>query len=111
MTRKWWTLIAASIATFMLLLDITVVNTRSEEHTSELQSRRDIVCRLLLETKARATRCPAASGSGRVPGSSRPRSAFPPTCDGDDRGPGPDHGPRPDPRLLRAVPRRRPPAA
>src|SRR3569833_1623426 len=27
MTRKWWTLGAASIATFMLLLDITVVNT------------------------------------------------------------------------------------
>src|SRR3954454_9679174 len=27
MTRKWWTLIAVSIATFMLLLDITVVNT------------------------------------------------------------------------------------
>src|SRR5690349_23590301 len=26
---------------------------RSEEHTSELQSRRDIVCRLLLETKNR----------------------------------------------------------
>jgi MFS family permease len=24
--RKWWTLIAVSIATFMLLLDITVVN-------------------------------------------------------------------------------------
>src|SRR3954454_2422538 len=27
MTRKWWTLTAVSIATFMLLLDITVVNT------------------------------------------------------------------------------------
>jgi EmrB/QacA subfamily drug resistance transporter len=27
MARKWWTLAAASIATFMLLLDITVVNT------------------------------------------------------------------------------------
>jgi len=27
MTRKWWTLIAVSVATFMLLLDITVVNT------------------------------------------------------------------------------------
>src|SRR3712207_1184939 len=27
MSRKWWTLIAVSIATFMLLLDITVVNT------------------------------------------------------------------------------------
>jgi EmrB/QacA subfamily drug resistance transporter len=27
MDRKWWTLIAVSVATFMLLLDITVVNT------------------------------------------------------------------------------------
>src|SRR5438874_9055796 len=34
---------------------------RSEEHTSELQSRRDLVCRLLLEKKkkkqSRTTRC------------------------------------------------------
>jgi len=27
MERKWWTLIAVSVATFMLLLDITIVNT------------------------------------------------------------------------------------
>jgi EmrB/QacA subfamily drug resistance transporter len=27
MTRKWWTLMTVSVATFMLLLDITVVNT------------------------------------------------------------------------------------
>src|ERR671921_1546091 len=26
MQRKWWTLIAVSVATFMLLLDITIVN-------------------------------------------------------------------------------------
>src|SRR5690349_24989682 len=29
---------------------------RSEEHTSELQSRRDLVCRLLLEKKKESTR-------------------------------------------------------
>src|SRR5204862_8109589 len=29
----------------------TAARTRSEEHTSELQSRRDLVCRLLLEKK------------------------------------------------------------
>src|SRR5690349_22132780 len=29
----------------------SVRSTRSEEHTSELQSRRDLVCRLLLEKK------------------------------------------------------------
>src|SRR2546428_3399570 len=31
-------------------------HTRSEEHTSELQSRSDLVCRLLLEKKKRAIR-------------------------------------------------------
>src|SRR5690349_24233148 len=31
------------------------VDTRSEEHTSELQSRRDLVCRLLLEKKKTQT--------------------------------------------------------
>src|SRR5438874_10590541 len=30
------------------------VATRSEEHTSELQSRRDLVCRLLLEKKKKS---------------------------------------------------------
>src|SRR5690349_22123179 len=30
--------------------------TRSEEHTSELQSRRDLVCRLLLEKKKKNTK-------------------------------------------------------
>src|SRR5438874_8182943 len=30
---------------------VLLVNGRSEEHTSELQSRRDLVCRLLLEKK------------------------------------------------------------
>src|SRR5690606_40064043 len=33
---------------------------RSEEHTSELQSRENLVCRLLLEKKK--TRCPTCSG-------------------------------------------------
>src|SRR6266496_5532706 len=31
--------------------EITTIEGRSEEHTSELQSRRDLVCRLLLEKK------------------------------------------------------------
>src|SRR5690349_23069058 len=30
---------------------------RSEEHTSELQSRRDLVCRLLLEKKNKPNQC------------------------------------------------------
>src|SRR6266403_5825848 len=32
---------------------------RSEEHTSELQSRRDLVCRLLLDKKKTRTKAPA----------------------------------------------------
>src|SRR5438874_4995213 len=34
---------------------------RSEEHTSELQSRRDLVCRLLLEKKKRCRRSSACA--------------------------------------------------
>src|SRR3712207_8253903 len=33
------------------IVDLAVARRRSEEHTSELQSRQYIVCRLLLETK------------------------------------------------------------
>src|SRR5690625_4092584 len=35
---------------------VAVPTTRSEEHTSELQSRGQLVCRLLLETKKRSVR-------------------------------------------------------
>src|SRR6266496_1240970 len=44
---------AASFAsgTPIALLTKGTVRDRSEEHTSELQSRRDLVCRLLLEKK------------------------------------------------------------
>src|SRR2546430_9838771 len=35
-----------------------VVAIRSEEHTSELQSQSNLVCRLLLEKKKTHTRCP-----------------------------------------------------
>src|SRR5437667_4709594 len=40
--------------TTQLLVEHT---TRSEEHTSELQSHHDLVCRLLLEKKKRTTYC------------------------------------------------------
>src|SRR5690349_22422769 len=36
--------------------EVARVVLRSEEHTSELQSRRDLVCRLLLEKKNKSTR-------------------------------------------------------
>src|SRR5690349_22402027 len=38
---------------------------RSEEHTSELQSRRDLVCRLLLEKKKRRQRSPGTEVLGQ----------------------------------------------
>src|SRR5438874_10670160 len=44
------------------------VYARSEEHTSELQSRRDLVCRLLLEkknTRPSSSRTEAAASSSR----------------------------------------------
>src|SRR5207302_9693825 len=39
------------IVSVLILLFETDENTRSEEHTSELQSREKLVCRLLLEKK------------------------------------------------------------
>src|SRR5690349_24021843 len=40
-----------AIETFAELYERLAAGERSEEHTSELQSRRDLVCRLLLEKK------------------------------------------------------------
>src|SRR5438874_7165030 len=40
----------------LAFFDVNDLLSRSEEHTSELQSRRDLVCRLLLEKKNRS-RC------------------------------------------------------
>src|SRR5690349_22316927 len=39
---------------------------RSEEHTSELQSRRDLVCRLLLEKKKKIERITVCRGRTRA---------------------------------------------
>src|SRR6266436_8298887 len=39
------------------LLDLVLLDVRSEEHTSELQSRLHLVCRLLLEKKKKKTYC------------------------------------------------------
>src|SRR2546427_4935424 len=45
---------------------------RSEEHTSELQSQSNLVCRLLLEKKKRTGKCSwAAQRSWRLPGQVR----------------------------------------
>src|SRR5438874_8059532 len=42
----------------------SVLRSRSEEHTSELQSRRELVCRLLLEKKKTPTEDGKAFGRG-----------------------------------------------
>src|SRR2546429_5506406 len=46
-----WTLVFWAVFVSMLFKKVTM---RSEEHTSELQSRLHLVCRLLLEKKTRA---------------------------------------------------------
>src|SRR5690349_21838186 len=61
---------AFDLATFVWVLVFTsrfVVqqHLRSEEHTSELQSRRDLVCRLLLEKKKQNTTADSHSESSR----------------------------------------------
>src|SRR5438034_11014225 len=43
--------IASVLPVWMLLCPRDYLSTRSEEHTSELQSHSDLVCRLLLEKK------------------------------------------------------------
>src|SRR5690349_23309916 len=42
--------------TVVILSIMRKLSKRSEEHTSELQSRRDLVCRLLLEKKKKETK-------------------------------------------------------
>src|SRR5690349_24121385 len=55
---------------------------RSEEHTSELQSRRDLVCRLLLEKKKlfhsrSETFCPQRVGAVSAEDTDRPSDVLP----------------------------------
>ena len=51
-SEKGITLISLVITIIILLiLSVIAIASRSEEHTSELQSHSDLVCRLLLEKK------------------------------------------------------------
>src|SRR5256884_6677593 len=65
---RWKALTVVCAAFFMTILDVSIVNValpsigksldfsrRSEEHTSELQSRLHLVCRLLLEKKKKTS--------------------------------------------------------
>src|SRR2546430_3332020 len=47
----------AGAALILAGLPIYFLRRRSEEHTSELQSQSNLVCRLLLEKKKKKTRC------------------------------------------------------
>src|SRR5437868_12734591 len=60
------------LAAFLIFLPSMTMTARSEEHTSELQSRFDLVCRLLLEKKnnTRPSTCPP---SARTAPAARPR--------------------------------------
>src|SRR5438445_4690770 len=48
-----------------LITPMPVIATRSEEHTSELQSRQYLVCRLLLEKKKKAKKAKKEAESSR----------------------------------------------
>src|SRR5690349_23823382 len=56
-TRFAWNRVSelADLPLWMIHIAWPVTGLRSEEHTSELQSRRDLVCRLLLEKKNKKT--------------------------------------------------------
>src|SRR6267378_4099806 len=64
----------------ILLLLLQAAVTRSEEHTFELQSRRDLVCRLLLEKKKRpeSADCGVASPAYRNRSLGSPVDGFSP---------------------------------
>src|SRR3712207_7288927 len=52
--RRWCVVVAGCVTRLLAsprLLEIETTSSRSEEHTSELQSRQYLVCRLLLEKK------------------------------------------------------------
>src|SRR5438270_2120421 len=57
---QWWRLVTAHVVHLdvrhALLNDLEVHHVRSEEHTSELQSQSNLVCRLLLEKKKKRQR-------------------------------------------------------
>src|SRR5436309_11418980 len=46
---------------------LACLSPRSEEHTSELQSRENLVCRLLLEKKKHPTGCAPCAAPGLAP--------------------------------------------
>src|SRR2546430_11372784 len=60
-------IVAVEECAHMHFVDDGVLEPRSEEHTSELQSQSNLVCRLLLEKKKRKSNHGGANGQGGVP--------------------------------------------
>src|SRR2546428_2457663 len=56
-TNLPWVVRATSLGRVIGTKRVRLMNDRSEEHTSELQSRSDLVCRLLLEKKNKQKIC------------------------------------------------------
>src|SRR5690349_22882528 len=54
-TQRWWRTSTVRVPPDAV---VSTASGRSEEHTSELQSRRDLVCRLLLEKKKKISKAP-----------------------------------------------------
>src|SRR5207302_2076516 len=75
---------------------------RSEEHTSELQSRENLVCRLLLEKKNWRSLRPRPWARGSRACARRPRALLRPACAMSTR----SARPRPRPRCARPSPSR-----
>ena len=95
MERKWWTLIAVSIAIFMLLLDITVVNVALPDIQRSLHS-----CFPDLQWVVNAYSLTLAA----LPAHRRARS---PTCSGASACSSPASSSSPPPRRSAASPPRR----
>src|SRR5437773_10420943 len=58
----FWRPFHSAIFTIVAIMAVPMVKIRSEEHTSELQSHHDLVCRLLLEKKKQEDQHPRGAG-------------------------------------------------
>src|SRR2546421_7233873 len=74
-TRRWWS-VRVAVAVSSSMRTSGFATTRSEEHTSELQSRSDLVCRLLLEKKKNTKKAHSDHSYHPAPADRRHRPAL-----------------------------------